>query len=281
MRVCLRLVTVFVVCLAVVVSCKKSDPEADKAALRALVERDTTYFKSDTKGDSSENSAVFDDTTVGLWWRGPQTHDPSPLIEVGVSGDSAWVGWHQHNYGELIHWVRTSDTTAARWIKALQEKVQLNAIFRREGRESDADRGWKLKKISLVSAKSDTINTIRIDSLRIQSSLRNVLIVDPLNAYYKIDSLLSFTPAEQLTITLYTNAPDGLAFLHAFWGLLLVRMPFQNQGEGVFSGTWSAQLIPGFRFAIFDLIARPTLLDPTAPYDVSGWLLPYTIKPAD
>jgi len=52
-------------------------------------------------------------------------------------------------------------------------------------------------------------------------------------------------------------------------------------GNGVFQGTWNAQLIPGFRFAIFDLLSRNTLLDKTAAYDFSGWLLPYAIKPAD
>ena len=94
------------------------------------------------------------------------------------------------------------------------------------------------------------------------------------------DSLIAFTPGEQLTFTLYTNATDGYAWLHAFWGVLLVRLPFQNQGNGVYTGTWNAEIIPGFRSAIFDLMTKDTLMDPTAPYDQNGWLLPYTIKTA-
>ena len=276
----LKLSLVLVAVLVVGAGCK-SKADLDKAAVCALVENDPTHFTGGTSSDSSENSLALDDTTEGLWWRGPQTHDSVPVIEVGVVDDSAWVAWHQHNYGQLLHWVKTCDTTAALWTKALTERIQLNAIFKRDGKTTDTDRGWKLKKISLVLGKSDTVNTVRIDSMRIQSSLRNVLIVDPLNAYYKIDSLLTFTPAELLTITLYTNADNGLAFLHAFWGWLFIRIPFQSQGNGVFSGTWNAQIIPGFRFAIFDLITSKTLLDPTAPYDFNGWLLPYMIKAAD
>ncbi|MEO0079451.1 MAG: hypothetical protein ABIK44_02080 [candidate division WOR-3 bacterium] len=264
-----------------VVSCQRQDIEADKAAIRALVESDTVHFNAGTKGDSAGGSYLLDDTMVGLWWRGPQTHDSAPTIEVGVVGDSAWVGWHQHNYGELIHWVKTSDTTATRWVKPLKEAVQLNAIFRREGKTSDTDRGWRLKKISLVLGRSDTFNTVRIDSVRIHTSLRDAVIVDPLNTYYHLDSLFWFTPGEELTLTLYTNQDDGFAHLHAFIGPILWRFPLENMGNGVYQGTGHVQLIPGFRFAIFDFLSHGTLLDPNAPYDFSGWLFPYVIKTAD
>jgi hypothetical protein len=264
-----------------VVSCVKSDPEADKTAIRGLVEEDTVHFRGGTAGDSTENGSLLDDTTVGLWWRGPQTHDPQATIEVGVSGDSAWVGWHQSNYGDFIHWAKTSDTTSTKWTKELVERVQINAIFRREAEETAEDRGWVFKRISLASGRSDTANTVRIDSLRIQSSLRDVMIRNPLETYYRLDSLVTFTPLEQLTLTLYTNVPEGRAFLHAFWLWLLVRAPFENQGDGVYVGTWNAQLLPGFRFAIFDLITESTLLDPTAPYDYCGWLFPYDVHNAD
>ena len=280
MRGSTRLALVFLACIAAaIVSCQKA--ETDEAAIRALVENDNTYFKSSTAGDSTENAPALDDTTVGLWWRGAQTHDQNPVIDVGIEEDSAWVGWHQHNYGELFHWVKTSGTTAELWTKSLTEKVQLNAVFMREGETTAPNRGWKLKKISLADGVSDTVNTVTIDSMNIHSSLRDVTIIDPLKTYYPVDSFVSFTPGEQLTLTLYTNVDEGFAFLHAFWGLLPVRIPFESEGGGVFVGTWNAQIIPGFRFAIFDLLSEGTLLGPTAPYDYKGWLFPYMIKTAD
>uniref|UniRef100_A0A7C4G9Q2 DUF2961 domain-containing protein n=1 Tax=candidate division WOR-3 bacterium TaxID=2052148 RepID=A0A7C4G9Q2_UNCW3 len=272
-----------VLLVVLVAACSKQNIEKDKAAVRALVEADTTHFPAGTagSGDSTLGVSPCDDTMVGIWWRGPQTHDSAPTIGVEVSGDSAWVSWQQHNYGELFHWVRTSDTTAERWVKTLKEKVRLNAIFVREGKQSDNDRGWRFRRLTLAFGQSDPTGSVLIDSVRIQSSLRSILIVDPLGTYFRLDSLISFTPGEQLTITLYTNATNGFAFLHAFWGWLFIRIPFESMGNGVFQGTWNAQLIPGFRFAIFDVLSRNTLLSKDAPYDFAGWLLPYAIKTAD
>lgn len=280
MRRVLVLTVTLLVAVAFFASCAKQDVDKDKAAVRALVEGDTTYFKSGTAGDSSENGLTAADTTMGLWWRGPQTHDSAATIEVQVEGDSAWVAWHQHNYGEIYHWIKIATDTAVKWTKELTEAVQLNAIYMREGKDTDTNRGWKLKKISLAYGESETMNTTRIDSLKIRSLRRDVLIDGPLDTYYHIDSLVAFEPNEQLEITLYTNATEGYAWLHAFWGIFLVRLRFNDQGDGVFTGTWNAQLIPGLRFAIFDLMTKSTLMDHDAPYDYSGWLLPYKIQTA-
>jgi len=281
MRKALTLALMLAIAVTFSVSCKKQqDVDKDKAAVRALVEADTTYFSSGTAGDSSENNLAADDTTMGIWWRGPQTHDSAPVVDVEVVGDSARVAWHQHNYGQISHWVRIAADTAVKWTKPLEEAVQINGVYVREGKDTDADRGWKLKKISLAHGVSETTNTVRIDSLRIHSSLRDILIAGPLDTYYWVDSLVTFTPGEQLGITLYTNATDGYAWLHAFWGVLFVRLPFEDQGNGVYTGTWNAQIVPGFRFAIFDLMTKSTLMDETAPYDYNGWLLPYRIQTA-
>ena len=281
MRRALVLTVMFVAAVTSLVSCKKQqDVDKDKAAVRALVEADTTHFNSGSAGDSSENNLAAEDTTMGLWWRGPQTHDSLPVIEVEVVDDSAWVAWHQHNYGEMYHWVKIATDKAVKWTKPLQEAVQINGVYTRDGKDTDADRGWKLEKMSLAYGVSETTNTVRIDSLRIQSSLRSILIADPLNKYYSLDSFVTFTPGEQLTLTLYTNATDGYAWLHAFWSIFFVKLPFQDQRDGVYTGTWSAELLPGFRFAIFDLMTKSTLMGETAPYDYNGWLLPYKIQPA-
>jgi hypothetical protein len=280
MRNALVLALMFMFAATGFVACQKQEFETDEAAVRALVVGDPAHFTSGTAGDSSENAQLTEDTTMGKWWRGPQTHDTVPTIDVQVQGDSAWVGWHQHNYGEIIHWVVTSDTTAAKWTKSLHEAVQINGVYRREGSDTAAYRGWKLERISLTLGQSETTNTVRIDSLKIHSSLRDILIISPLDTYYHVDSLVTFTPGEKLDITLYTNATDGYGWLHVFWGIAFVRLPFEDQGSGVFTGIWSAQMIPGFRFVIFDLMTKGTLMDRAAPYDYNGWLLPYKVQTA-
>lgn len=262
--------------------CKKPDVAADKAAIMALVEKDTVHFAAGTSHDSTTggNYLTASDTLV-FWWRAPQTHDTA-VINVEVKGDSAWVSWSRHNFGKFHILIKPPDTSLLLWNKNLVETVRLCAILKREGRESDADRGWRLKKISLATGVSDSVNTVRIDSIRLKSSLRELLITDPLSTFFPIDNLFSFTPGEEVTVALYTNATEGLAFLHTFilaWPFY-VRVPFNYMGDGVFQGTWHAQLVPSFRFAIFDLLTRSTIYSPDAPYDFNGWLFCYQVKTA-
>ncbi len=264
------------------ISCDKQDVAADKAAIRALVEQDTVHFGISTTHDSTTSSGYCSkgDTAI-FWWRGPQTHD-TVVIMVEVVGDSAWVKWSRRNFGDFHILIKPPDTSLLLWNKNLVETVQLCAILKREGRNSDAHRGWRLKKISLASGVSDSVNTVRIDSLRIKSSLREILINDPLNTFFPIDTLYSFTPGEEVTVTLYTNASEGLAFLHTFILAFpfYIRVPFNYQGNGVFQGTWHAQVVPSFRFAIFDLLTRSTIYSPDAPYDFNGWLFAYQVRTA-
>jgi hypothetical protein len=281
MKKTMVLTILFVAAFLVGTACKKQDVAKDKAALEELVRADNEHFPAGTTGDSVGN--LVDDTTVVFWWRGAQTHDSAPGLAVEVVGDSGWVEWSQHNYGDVFIWAKTDSTHAERWTKDLVETVKLAAIFKREGQTSDNDRGWKLKQISLASGRSDSTHTVNIDSMRIQSSIRNYLFVDPLASFFRIDSLFSLTPGENVTITLYTNATSGRAFLHTFIAVwpFYVRPEFDYQGDGVFSGTWHAQYIQGFKFAIFDLMSTTTLSTPDQPYDFNGWLLPYTIKTAE
>lgn len=156
------------------------------------------------------------------------------------------------------------------------------AIFLQTGDVEDTvTRGWQLKKISLASVESDSVNTIKIDSLRIQSeSHPNLVITNPLNTFFPLDTLLTFKPAELVTLTLWTDATNSEAFLHTFiliWPFY-VRVKFNKAGPGVFTGTWRTQIVASPRFAFFDLLNRHTLYTPDAKYDFNGWLLPYKIK---
>jgi len=283
MRKTLGLTLILVVAVSCFVSCKKKqDIEADKAAVRAMVEKDTVHFNGNTSHDSTGGSFMDGDTAV-FWWRSAQTHDSSAQISVGVSNDSALVEFSQHNYGYFHVLVLPPGETLQLWNKPLSENTHLRAVFLRAGKTSDTDRGWKLDKISLFTGQSDSTHTVKIDSLAITSSLRTIVIPDPLAMFYNVDTMVTFTPGELLTINLYTNATSGKAFLHTFLALwpFYVRVPFTDLGGGVFQGVWHAPAVPSIRFAIFDLMERSTIYGAGMPYDYNGWLLPYKIHTAD
>lgn len=269
--------------IALLVSCKKKqDVEADKAAIRELVREDTVHFSGGTSHDSTEGGSAEADTAV-FWWRGPQTHDSAPGVSVGVAGDSAWVDFTQHNYGYFHVLALPPGETLQLWNKPLVENVRLRAIFLRTGNADDDKRGWKLDKLSLFTGQSDSAHTVKIDSLRISSTLRSITISDPLNTFFNADTMVTFTPGELLTVTLYTNATSGKAFLHTFLAVapFYRRVPFADMGNGVYQGVWRAPIVPSVRFAIFDLLARSTIYAPDGPYDFNGWLLFYRIRAAD
>jgi hypothetical protein len=277
------LVLLVILCM----QCKKEeqDVEADKEAVRQAVLNDNNWFDCSTTTDSTPDTSKVKIGTDTLlwWWRGVQTHS-EPTVDIQIVGDSAMVDWSRHNYGDLNLLIKVPDTTWQLWVKKVYETARVRGVFRRAGDTNDSLRGWRLQKISLATGISDSINAVKIDSMRIQSqSIPNMLIIDPLNSYYRIDSLPRFRSAEQVTLTLYTtNAADGDAFLHTFifiWPWY-IRVKFNNLGNGVYTGTWNTQLIEFPRFAIFDLINHQTLFTPstTFGYDFNGWLFPYQIK---
>ncbi len=262
--------------MAVVVSqCAK---ETDEDAIRDLIAADTVWFNPNTTVDSTSGDA--DDTLV-VWWRGAQDHD-DPIIDIQITGDSAWVAYSRGNSGYFYSLAKIDTMPWILWTKDLSETAMIRATFLRTGEETDAHRGWELNSISLAEGRSDDVFTVRIDSIRITTATEAVdlLITDPLNTYFKIDSLITFQSGEPVTLTLYTNVADGHAFLHTFIIAFpfYVRLPFSNEGNGVYQGTWPAQLVAIPRFAIFDLLSHSTLYTPDQTYDFHGWLLPYMIS---
>jgi hypothetical protein len=271
-----KLFVAVVLVMAVAISqCAK---ETDEDAILNLIEADTIWFNPNSEVDSTSGGGR--DTLV-VWWRGVQTHD-EPIIEIQITGDSAWVSYSRGNFGHFYSLAKIDTMPWVLWDKDLQETAQIRAVFMRTGEESDENRGWELDKISLAYGESNVVSTVMIDSLRITTETEavDVLITDPLNTYFALDELITFQPGEPVTVTLYTNVEDGHAFLHTFiaaWPFY-VRLPFTNIGGGVYQGTWNAQLIAIPRFAIFDLMPHSTIYTEDGPYDFNGWLLPYMIS---
>jgi len=264
-------------------SCQKATPEEkDKEAIMTLIQQDSVWFNVNTEVDSTgeETLLLSEDSVTIIWWRSKQTH-PDTNINITVENDSAYVEWERTNVGKLNIWAYTvSDSSWHFWQKDVNETARLNAIFLRTGDVSDENRGWELKKISCAWGQSNEQSTVFIDSVKIESESNPSLVIkDPLSTFYDVDSLVTFKPAEEVKITLYTHGSESRAFLHTFilvWPFY-VRTRFTPKEEGVHEGTWHAQLIEFPRYAIFDLLNYNTLYTEEGKYDFNGWLLPYTI----
>jgi hypothetical protein len=140
--------TVFVsalLILAVFISqCAK---ETDEDAIRDLIVADTIWFNPKTTVDST--SSDEDQDTVVIWWRGVQDHD-DPIIDIQITGDSAWVAYSRGNFGHFYSLARIDTLPWVLWDKILSETAMVRATFLRTGTESDEHRGWELHTISLA-----------------------------------------------------------------------------------------------------------------------------------
>ena len=274
--------------LAVLVigGCKKEEITDEEAIMNIVDEspffKTSEHYEGQAVSDSGDTShtAKGDSITPILWGR--EMHEsPDPDIEIDIHGDSAHLRYIGYNRGylDILTWM--SDTG---WIlikKPLSETFEIRAIFRRTGSETDENRGWELTHITGVLGVSDSINTVRIDSVRIQSeSYPDTVLRDPLG-YFDVDSILTFSPGEDVYLTMYTNDSTARAFLHVFAVFPRhIRLPFANLGGGLYGNqnAWHVQLIPAPRLAVFDLMQYETLHDTDYPYDFCGWLFPYQVK---
>jgi len=260
--------------------------ELDEQAIRDIM-KDSEWFEVnehfegaavDDSG-SADTTHVIKDTIVPILWGRMVTGEPDSKAEITVIGDSAFVSFTIHTVGTLSILGLHPDSGWVGIDKPLSETFQLYAIFKRTGTATDPHRGWELTDISGASGRSDSVSTVRIDSVRIQSmSYADTVLRDPLDIF-PVENAISLISGEQVTLTVYANGASHRLFLHVFvpiwpWH---VRLPFENGGDGTYTGVWNVQLIPAVRFAVFDCLHYGTLHDDEYPYDFDGWLFPYVV----
>ena len=241
----------------------------------------TNHFEGEAVSDSGDTSTtagkILWDTLTVLWGRKITGH-PDPQATIEITGDSAFVSWEINTVGyfHIVKWVSDS----GRWVhikKPLSETANLHAIFKRMDETNLTYRGWELTKISGAEGTSDSVCTVEILSVNIQSeSYPDTTITDPL-VLFDIEDVLTFQTGEEVTLTVETNGMPAELFLHVFtdhwpWHF---RIPFHNEEDGTYTGTWTVQRIPAVRFAVFDLLHHDTIYDDSYPYDFNGWLFPY------
>ncbi|KPJ50092.1 hypothetical protein AMJ40_03920 [candidate division TA06 bacterium DG_26] len=242
----------------------------------------TSHFEGTAVDDSggTDTTGVIKDTILPVLWGRRITGHPNSHAQITLAGDSAFISLTIHTVGTLniIGW--RADTGWVGVQELLNETSQLFAIFKRRGVATDPHRGWELTHISGATGASDSISTVEIDSLRIQStSYPDTVISNPVHIF-AVEDALTFLSEEEIKPTVYANDPSLRVFLHVFmpnwpWH---VRVPFVSGGNGTYTGIWHTQLLPAVRFAVFGCLQYETLHDEDYPYDFHGWLFPYLVR---
>jgi hypothetical protein len=282
-----RLLIALILIWIAAIGCKKEEQEiSDEQAIMELISESplfdiSNHYEGGATSDSGDTSYyVMGDSIVPILWGREILEQPDPTISISIVGDSAYVIYEGYNRGNLDILTWDPDSGWILYKKPLSETYQIHAVFRKTGKDTDPNRGWELTHISGAKGISDSVNTVRIDSIRISStSYPDTVLRDPL-MLFSVDSILTFSQGEPVYLTLYTNDGTARAFLHVFAIFPRhIRIPFTNMGERIYQNPnpWYTQIIPAVRLAVFDLMQYETLHDSEYPYDFCGWLFPYRV----
>jgi hypothetical protein len=162
--------------------------------------------------------------------------------------------------------------------KPLDDRSVRHLVLRRVHRPSDDPQhseGWRIVASSAVRVRSRDAVT-RIQSVRVQAGALDTTVTDPL-AIFRLRQILRLPADENVTLTVTTGAPDDVVLLYTE----LQRFRFHRNGDGTYTGTWSARRFDGFRHFGVNALSRGTLWDPAATYDSEAWILPYRVSLQD
>lgn len=237
---------------------------------------------------------------------GPEPSHPSP-IELAPIVDLD--GWHREAdtttphvtvtidrdaEPDAAHVVATADIAgtlyligklegagnASEYPKPFGDHAERHAAFVRNGSR------WELEGISHVNVTSQSPgveNTVRIDSVRIAAEGLAPIVIIGWHEHADLADMLAVPAGVDVTVTVYTNGVDALAYLHSGGrnGVPKFRRPIPSLGGGVFEGTWTTPTIPGVYHAAMDVLQEQTLMDSDAavgPYDSNVWMLIYRVE---
>lgn len=270
----------------------------DEESIRSIILENPSYF-------NTQNHYGEEDTTGGkfsgrspintFFWYREILPNPNIQVNIDIIGDSAFVTW-TGEFDGILH-LFASETfppdSIIEYTKDFTDKGIRYAIFKRfysPDEDPQHRRGWRLVELSGAEIISKDVNTVWIDSVRLNcSSYPDTLLNDPLALFEKED-IITLIPEEECTLTVYTNSDSANAayvFLHS-WRRHIQnhRRRFNYIGNGVFTGVWFAPsnlsgAINAIHHCAFDMISRETLKDDTLSYNANAWLFPYKVRVSD
>jgi hypothetical protein len=161
----------------------------------------------------------------------------------------------------------------------------------------DPSRQWRVTEVTpfVMMSSDQSPNTVMPTHTRVYARSNGDLtliadIGDPLNTYFKLDSLPSLAAGQDLVVMVTSSlggATPVVAALHPRTDAvkLAARTPMNDAGalpdqtprDGVYSGVGTAPDQVGEYVATVDLIRVSTIFDSDGPYDSGAWGIPYRV----
>jgi len=270
------LALIVIIPLIVFFGCGKEEVEGideDRAAIESLME--TSPYLGATEHYGEEDIDGTKEEIIPIcWWRGhPTTIERD--VHITIVGDSAFAEINTTIYDTLYILAGDSigDTTLQLYTKFFIDHGKRYAVFKRDT-VANYHRGWRLYALSGVDVTSEP-NTVQIDSIKIDWGDSTRVITDILKLKTR-EEVLTISPDEVFTISVYTNDTTALVFLHTWRGNRSRRWRLHH-GHGRFHGYCRAAL-GGIHHIAVDIMTHSTLFDSDEPYDSNTWIIPYRIE---
>jgi hypothetical protein len=140
--------------------------------------------------------------------------------------------------------------------------------------DGDNDRPrWRIAAVSGVKVTSNP-NTTHIVSVRIQTSVKDTTITDPMGLV-RLRRFCHFTSGDSVRVTVTTTRNDDVVVLNYFGA----HRRFTNHGDNTYSATFRSFWLAGVNHLGVNALSHGTLFDNAAPYDSDAWILPYVVAP--
>jgi hypothetical protein len=242
-----------------------------------------------------ENGGSLDETVDPIHW-GRIGHRLRERVTVEIQGDTLATITRTCAFNGVFRLV--TDTTGG--TRTVVDKRMFNVIVRkahavRVGHAPRPRLNWRITEITpdvLTSAapNPNTVWPVNTRFYRMVSGTPELIaeVSDPLNTYFSRENLPTLAPGEELIVRMRVNvAGEVVAVLHprVFMVAPNPRLylhddgvaPDETAGDGVWSGSYTVGNRMGVFMAGTDVINWLTVHDTEAPYDATGWAIPYRV----
>lgn len=270
----------------------------DAQALEELFLDDSDLEEPDVWQDGSEGirdegvQSLDEEIDPIAWWRiGHRSH--TDVVVQFEDDDHAVITRTRSFDGSFRLLTELSDESMETIDKPMYNELVRKAYAVRVDDTPYPRRNWQIVEVTpeVMSSVDPNPHTVQILNMTAVRGDGSVIadISDPLNTYFDRENLPAVAAGEPVTVYVEVEgnipAPIGMLRPNIYRGGRLPRLslhddgvaPDEIEGDGVYSGSYQVGYRLGLHQVGLDFIDDQTINDDEAPYDASGWGIPYRV----
>lgn len=274
-----KLMLALLVCILILSGCKKEEKYTDEDAIMELVKNSQFFNQRVPVGEDS--AYIMRDSIVPVFWGREIKNFPSPVVDIYIIGDSAFVDYTGYDEGILHIWAWNADSNKIKYYKKdFADVSYIKGIFKRTGDVNDPYRGWELWSITGIHTFSRDIQPdFKIDSIKVTLGNKVFILKDPL-IFQKLSEVDTVHKNDIVGITVYVNVPVNHPYFHIIGPENKhYRLKMNEVSPGIYEKiVVDSSDIKGYHWAVVDILADETLGKSDGIYKTELWFYLYYKK---